>query len=294
MKSRLYIMIGLLLTSGVLFSRGIPACTDTTITKKDTSSTRDIEGLVEYDSTLMFPAFDIYSQWDTNSIHPYEFAAKSLVNDTNPIYLIDEYNCGYVHPFCGEVTSDFGPRKGRPHYGIDINLETGDSVGAAFSGMVRIAKKNKTFGNVVIIRHSNGLETFYAHLSKLLVNPNDYVEPGQIIGLGGNTGRSHGSHLHFEVRYKGFPIDPNEIISFERNALIRNTLVLTPKTFEFSSKNKGGKGAKGVKSKYYTVRKGDTLYGIARKYGTTPQKLCKLNKIKMTTVLRIGMKLKCA
>lgn len=241
--------------------------------------------LSEYDSALMFPAFEIYCQWDTTNIHPYGFDSKSA-NDSSLIKLIDEYNCGYVHPFCGDVTSDYGMRKGRPHYGVDINLETGDTVVAAFGGMVRIAKKNKTYGNVVIIRHSNGLETFYAHLSKILVNPNEYIEPGQVIGLGGNTGRSYGSHLHFEVRYKGFPINPNDLISFDTGDLLNESLIVSTKTIEFAAKAKS--------AKYHTVKKGETLYKIAKRYGTTPQKLCKMNNIKMSTTLRIGMKLKCA
>lgn len=276
----------LLLTSSGVFARTTE--TNNNTESNDTTSAKDqLDKLLsEYDSTLLYPAFEIYCQWDTNNIHPYEFGLKSIT-DTCKISLVDEeYNCGYVHPFCGEVTSDYGFRKGRPHYGVDINLETGDTVVAAFGGMVRIAKKNKSFGNVIIIRHSNGLETFYAHLSKLLVNPNDYVEPGQVIGLGGNTGRSYGSHLHFEVRYKGLPINPNDLISFENNDLLKNTLVVHPKTFELTVKAKS--------AKYHTVRKGDTLYGISKRYGTTPQKLCKMNNIKMTTTLRIGMKLKCA
>ncbi len=279
-----------LLVSNAAFSRGIKTNNSDTV-----SVLNQVQHLLsEYDSTLMFPAFELYCQWDTLTIHPYEFGQGSL-KDTSVINLVDEYNCGYVPPFCGEISSNFGARKGRPHYGVDINLETGDSVVAAFGGMVRIAKRNKTFGNVVIIRHSNGLETFYAHLSKLKVSANQYVEPGQLIGLGGNTGHSYGSHLHFEVRYKGLPINPNDLISFEKNQLLSNTLVIDSKSFEFSAKIEAKKtNTKSAKSKYYTVRKGDTLYAIAKRHGTTPQKLCKINNIRMSATLRVGMKIKCA
>ena len=238
----------------------------------------------EQDSLVMFPAYGLYCQWDTTDIHPYRYDLSQL-NDTTIIPLIDEENCGFMCPRKGNITSDFGARKNRPHYGVDIDLETGDTVGAAFAGMVRIAKKNKTYGNVVIIRHSNGLETYYAHLSKICVESGQYVEPGQLIGLGGNTGHSFGSHLHFEIRYKGYAINPHELISFDESKLVSNNYILTKKTFDFVASAKA--------AKYYVVKKGDTLYKIAKRYGTTPQKLCKLNGIKTTTSLKPGKKLRC-
>lgn len=251
----------------------------------DTTTTNIDENIVltATDSLLMFPAYDIYSQWDTTKIHPYHFSAQDL-NDSTELFLTDEFNCGYTHPFPGPVTSGFGSRRGRPHYGIDINLETGDTVVCAFEGMVRIARLNKTYGNVVIIRHKNGLETIYAHLSKICVEPGQTVEPGQLIGLGGNTGRSYGSHLHFEVRYKGMPIDPTKLISFTENKLLCDSVTVNKELFKFFAQQKA--------VKYHTVRKGDTLYRIAKRYGTTPQKLCKLNKIKTTTTLKVGRKIR--
>lgn len=179
------------------------------------------------------------------------------------------------------------------HYGVDIHLKTGDTVLAAFEGKVRIAKFNKTYGNLVVIRHNNGLETYYAHLSKINVEPGQDVETGEIIGLGGNTGRSYGAHLHFEIRYKGLPIDPNEIISFKEGKLLSDSFVLTKKTIDHSDEIKvAASKSTGKKTRIHTVRKGDTLGKIARRYGTTTSKLCKMNRISSKTPLKIGRKLK--
>ena len=144
----------------------------------------------------------------------------SKLKDTLWICVVDSTHNEFVMPRDGVVTSRYGYRKGRYHNGIDINLDTGDTVVAAFSGKVRYARYNDSgFGNLVIIRHYNGLETFYAHLSKLIVVPNQEVKAGDPIGLGGNTGRSFGAHLHFETRFYDAPINPEEIIDFKNKEL---------------------------------------------------------------------------
>ncbi|MBL7890249.1 MAG: peptidoglycan DD-metalloendopeptidase family protein [Bacteroidia bacterium] len=250
------------------------------------------------DSLVYLPSSDLYSSWDTAHIHTPKFDISSLKDDEKELLLFAEGSCGYYHPFNGKVTSAFGPRRKRYHYGVDIDLETGDGVSAAFDGKVRIAKKSKSYGNVIVIRHNNGLETYYAHLSKISVEIGQDVFAGDIIGLGGNTGRSRGSHLHFEVRYLGQPIDPSEIISFDNQQLLSETYCLSKKTFDYvaaakkaaakniaSSKNKKG-------ARVHVVRKGDTLSAIARRYGTTTKVLCKKNGIKSTSILRLGQKIK--
>ena len=263
----------------------------------------DEDEMMDYnDSLISFPAYDLYCGWDTVNTHSVKFDIASLKDSIREIALYDKNSCGYVHPFSGKVTSGFGPRKRRFHYGTDIDLETGDAVGSAFDGKVRIAKKSKSYGNVIVIRHSNGLETYYAHLSKINVEVGQEVFAGQIIGLGGNTGHSHGSHLHFEIRYLGQPINPTEIISFTDHKLICDTLCLSKKTFDYLSEakkaayktyasSKGSKGGKAVKG-IHVVQKGDTLSAIARRYGTTTKSLCQKNGLKATTTLRLGQKLK--
>ena len=254
----------------------------------------DEEEISDYnDSLISFPAYDLYCEWDTVNTHYTKFNVESLKDNVKEIVLNDKSNCGYVQPFMGNITSEFGPRKRRFHYGVDIDLETGDAVGAAFDGKVRIAKKSKSYGNVIVIRHSNGLETYYAHLSKIKVEIGQEVFAGQIIGLGGNTGHSHGSHLHFEVRYLGQPINPTDIISFTEHKLICDTLCLSKKTFSYIAETKRLAGKyQSQSSKIYVVKKGDTLYAIARKYNTTAKALCQKNKFKETRILRLGQKIR--
>ena len=261
----------------------------------------------EVDSLLAFPSNDLYSSWDTSTIHPYSFV-ESFKQEEAIITLTEPTDCGFVLPFKGAVTSEFGWRHRRPHYGTDIDLETGDKVVAAFDGMVRIAKLNRSYGNVVIIRHNNGLETVYAHLSKITVESGQHIEAGQEIGLGGNTGHSFGSHLHFEMRYLGQAIDAEDFINFEQGILKKNDCVITKNdvinkydlralhnrhkkdlNFAHHSKNVKGKGKKG---KAYKIRKGDTLAKIAKRNHTTIKALCKKNGIKAGKKLKAGQKIK--
>ncbi len=266
----------------------------------------DGDDVEEVDSLLAFPSNDLYSSWDTTVIHPYSFA-QCFKQDSALVRLTEPTDCGFVLPFRGNVTSEFGWRKRRPHYGTDIDLETGDTVVAAFDGMVRIAKLNRSYGNVVIIRHNNGLETVYAHLSKILVEPGQKIEAGQQLGLGGNTGHSYGSHLHFEMRYLGQAIDTEDFIDFSRGCLKKNECLITKSDVEnkydlraLHSRHKkdlnharAANGAKGnVKGKVYKVRSGDTLGRIAARNHTTIKAICKKNGIKQTKVLRPGQKLK--
>ena len=252
------------------------------------------------DTLLNSPAYDLYSEFDTDVIHYNKFNIASLKDSSKTIMLCNENNCGYVHPFLGNVTCPFGRCKRYFHYGVDIDLETGDPVVAAFDGKVRIAKKSSSYGNVVVIRHANGLETYYAHLSKLKVEVGQEVFAGDVIGLGGNTGNSRGSHLHFEVRYLGQPVNPFEIISFTDHKLITNTLVISKKTFCYYPKVTGKtavyaantNGGKLLAGNIYVVKSGDSLSAIAHRYGTTIVLLCQKNGIKTTTVLKLGQKIK--
>ena len=246
------------------------------------------------DSLFSFPASDLYCGWDTIHTHSTKFDIGSLQDNVKEIALYDKNSCTYAHPFSGNVTSGFGPRKRRFHYGADIDLEVGDAAGVAFDGKVRIAKRSKTYGNVVVVRHSNGLETYYAHLSKINVEIGEEVFAGQIIGLGGNTGHSRGSHLHFEVRYLGQPINPTDIISFTEHKLVSDTLCLSKKTFSYvcEAKKAAGKNYANSKAKVHIVKKGETLYAIARKYKTSPKELSQKNRLKSTNILRLGQRIK--
>ena len=229
----------------------------------------------------------------------------SRMNDTIWLCLVDDMHKDFVSPVPGIVTSRYGYRKGRYHNGIDLNLRTGDTVKAAFSGRVRYAKWNDGgFGNLVIIRHHNGLETFYAHLSKHLVAPDQEVKAGEPIGLGGNTGRSFGAHLHFEVRFYDSPLNPEEVIDFAKKELKDENLLVQKRLFRPGAKPSdeeiSGESIAAVQArteaagarKYYKIRSGDTLSQIASKSNTTVSRLCKLNGIRPTTLLQVGRQLR--
>ena len=256
---------------------------------------------VAKDSTI----FEKY--WDTTTLFPYKEVDMSGMPKSVVIDLVDSltsYHCPYqgsVHP-----RGKYGPRRRRQHQGVDLPLKMGDPVYATFCGRVRISQYNKGgYGNLVIIRHDNGLETYYGHLSERLVEPDQWVEAGQIIGLGGSTGRSTGPHLHFETRYYGQSFDPERLIDFKNGTLSRETFLLKKSFFSIYSKagqdfedeianeeQDKKEAAEKAAMKYYKIRSGDTLGGIARRYGTTVTNLCRLNGIKSTTVLRIGRSLR--
>ena len=221
----------------------------------------------------------------------------SLLKDTLWLCVTDSTYSNFVMPFDGKVTSRYGYRKGRYHNGIDISLNTGDTVVAAFDGKVRYSKYNKSgFGNLVVIRHYNGLETFYAHLSELIVVPNQWVKAGDPIGLGGNTGNSYGAHLHFETRFYDAPMNPEEIIDFKNKKIRDQNLFVHRGLFRPgaapSHATHTATAAGMVSEAYYRVRSGDTLGHIASKNRTTVSQLCRLNNIKTTTTLKIGRTLR--
>ena len=185
------------------------------------------------------------------------------------------------------------------HKGIDLKVQIGDTIRAAFDGKVRLTKyERKGYGYYVIVRHENGLETVYGHLSKFLVKPDEYVKAGDPIALGGNTGRSTGPHLHFETRYMGYAINPAAIFDFANQTTHTDEFTFNKNTYknsrDYSPKKRNKAVASTSKSGSSTVRirKGDTLSKIAKANGTTVDKLCKLNGISRTTVLTAGKPLK--
>jgi murein DD-endopeptidase MepM/ murein hydrolase activator NlpD len=234
------------------------------------------------DSVAAIPFFEEYGNFSSNKVHPYK-VDLSKMTDTIPLTLVHS-ECDYAHSVCGKINSDFGYRRGRFHYGVDVDLNIGDDVLASFEGMVRVAKYDRTYGKVIVIRHQNGLETLYAHLSKFEVKVGDYVEAGDIIALGGNTGRSTGPHLHFEVRYLGEPINPHDIIDFEDGQAKLDELRLSEENFAYLKEIR--------KRKYYRVRSGDSLSRIAYNKGVSISKLCSLNGISRTSILQIGQRLR--
>jgi murein DD-endopeptidase MepM/ murein hydrolase activator NlpD len=238
----------------------------------------------------------------------------SRLKDTFWMCVNDETHEKFVCPVRGVVTSRYGYRSGRHHSGIDLDLDIGDTVRAAWSGKVRYAKYNDGgFGNLVIVRHYNGLETFYAHLSKLIVVPDQDVQAGDVLGLGGNTGRSFGPHLHFEVRFFDASINPEEVIDFstklckDENLLVHKGLFVpgakpTPEDHDHHDHIEqpaikpplavSKPVVQQANKKYYKVKSGDTLSEIAARNKTTVSKICQLNGIRPSTPLQIGRSLR--
>lgn len=212
---------------------------------------------------------------------------------------------GFTIPTLGYVTSNFGPRWGRIHSGIDLKVNVGDTIYAAFDGKVRVRSYERGgYGYFLVIRHPNGLETVYGHLSGFIADVNQNVKSGQPIALGGSTGRSTGPHLHFETRFLGRAIDPTRIVDFENKVCHRDYYIVDGRSF---SPNRSGGSSETLYARYrshsnnkYTngrvhthrVSSGDTLAEIAQRNGTTVKKLCALNKISKKTTLRPGKTLR--
>lgn len=238
------------------------------------------------------PAHDIYKIWENKYIN-YNVEAPN------------EHRIGLTdfHMPCknNKVTSSYGYRNTfkRNHYGTDIKVFIGDTIYSAFSGKVRVVEYSKNgYGKYIIIRHDNGLETLYAHLSKQIVKNNQLVRSGEAIGLGGNTGRSTGPHLHFEVRFLGKYINPETLFSFDTRK----------SKYEHFTLNKNGNIVSYVASSenaplnatdeqtgdiIHKVKKGESLYTISKKYDITVNELKRINGLTKNT-LHIGQILKCS
>lgn len=255
------------------------------------------------------PAAALYEDWNNIYAHRATELPDSFMIDLR----------GFSMPTDRKViTSNFGRRWGRQHKGIDIKVYIGDTIRAAFSGKVRIVKYERSgYGKYVVIRHGNGLETIYGHMSKQLVKENEIVKAGDPIGLGGNTGRSTGSHLHFETRLCGVALNPAILFDFRNQDVVADHYMFYRDTYEAESVVANRlRGVNGTASrvgdndedveltsaapaasyshdvKFHKVRSGETLYSIARKRGTTVDALCKLNHIGKRARLMPGQILK--
>ena len=243
--------------------------------------------------------------WNNTDIDPYKMKLDSLPVSWS-VWMVDslsQYHCPYrgaIHP-----RGKFGIRRGRRHQGVDLPLSTGAPIYATFDGKVRMSKYVKGYGNFIVIRHENGLETFYGHLSQRNVEPDQWVHAGDVIGLGGSTGRSTGPHLHFETRYNGFAFDPQWLINFATGELRHRLFLLKRRQFspynnyeqdfedEFRNDEEDRKeDAERAAMRYHTVRSGDTLGRIAINNGTTITELCRLNGLSRNSILRIGQRIR--
>jgi len=269
--------------------------------------------LLQHEEATQAPASALYPEW--NNVYTTRYGVE----------IPEEYKIdlrGFHMPTENRlVTSHFGYRKTfhRNHYGTDIKVYVGDTIRAAFSGKIRVvAYEGKGYGRYVIIRHSNGLETLYGHMSKQLVKEDQMVRAGDPIGLGGNTGRSTGAHLHFETRFLGKFIDPEKMFNFEMQdvkgdcylfrangncVLMNGNTVLAVNETEEVAENKEEESRNFQQQKIavqkakprthiHKVQKGESLSSIAKKYKTSVSELCRLNGITQKSTLRVGQILK--
>ncbi len=287
----------------------------------DTLALSNIRERENWDS----PSADLYQDWDNRFAHK-----ETVLPET---YRIDLR--GFHMPTSSRViTSQFGPRWGRQHKGLDIKVYTGDTIRAAFSGKIRIVRyEAKGYGNYVVIRHNNGLETIYGHLSKHLVRENQVVRAGQPIGLGGNTGRSTGSHLHFETRLCGVALNPALFFDFRNQDVTGDYYVF--RRSSMASESAKATAARGKKVRSYTkeevyggrpsssssstsqgkkedetmtgvtftnnqrtirhtVEKGETIQSISQRYNISVEELQRLNGLGTSMRVRVGQVLKCS
>ena len=261
--------------------------------------------LIDTESIYEAPAADLYDDWDNTHAH-------SHATELPDSFRISLKN--FCMPTDSRVlTSNFGSRWGRQHKGLDIKVYIGDTIRAAFDGRVRVVRyEGRGYGKYVVIRHDNGLETYYAHMSKQLVEEDQDVRAGDPIGLGGNTGRSTGSHLHFETRLCGVALNPALMFDFRNQDVVDDYYVFHKSTYQHDSqvatrlRGAGvGTGNEDVElataapaasyaqeSRFHKVKKGETLYSIAKKRGTTVDTIMKLNHLKKNAKLKAGQILK--
>ena len=299
-----------IIVSVVLILLSVPACAQDLLARQApvdrrmrTVDTLSIQSIIEREMTEN-PSAQLYDDWN----NVYAHRATELPDS----FRINLRN--FCMPTTNRViTSKMGPRWGRMHKGLDIKVYIGDTIRAAFSGKVRIKKYERAgYGKYLVIRHNNGLETIYGHMSDWLVEENQVVKAGQPIGLGGNTGRSTGSHLHFETRLCVVALNPALLFDFVNQDVTADYYMFRKETFEHESvainKNlllEGGHSNELAKetdnnngrnrnvrefseTKYHKVSVGETLTSIAKRRGTTVAQLCKLNHLTRDVKVRPG------
>jgi hypothetical protein len=282
--------------------------------KNDSSKGKSFPG----DFIFMPPELLKNDHWDTLNVRTRRSDSNNQA-ENGTIVLNNPNENPFVYPYKGKLLSPFGFRGHRIHAGVDIKLNHNDTVLCAFDGVVRMARVYGGYGNAVVVRHFNGLETLYGHLAKICVRVNDVVRAGDLIGLGGRTGRATTDHLHFETRFQGEPFNPQRIIDVVSHSLVCDTLFISHDTFNKSKdyasgssnksksspkllitkndrKNKTSKQktelASNGKKKFHIIHSGDTLSEIATKYGITTTELCRLNGLKKNKLLSLGKKLR--
>lgn len=295
---------------------------DTIKPEKNVSDSNKIKFMHIPSDAQFIPSYILYNHnWNNMHVRLNKYNFWSYI-DTFYVFFNHDTSQKFVFPVEGKLLSPFGKRGRRIHSGIDISAKLNQEVVAAFDGVVRIAKPYHGYGNFVVIRHSNGLETTYAHLNKIKCKTNQNIKAGSLVGLAGHTGRATCVHLHFETRFLEDAFDPLEIIDMQNKCLKSDTLVITQSTFsksKYLAKTKKKQNTNIQKDTnniakdtnditlenvpnnsnstknhtvYHKIRSGDTLYSLALKNSTTVDAICKLNNIKRTKILSLGQRIR--
>lgn len=240
---------------------------------------------IQIDS-IWVTAFEYYSNWDSKKVDIYNYDIKTF-SDSLILRLYDpKFGQEWKMPVeTAVINSKYGYRWRRMHYGTDLDLNTGDPVVSGFDGIVRVKSYDRYgYGYFYVVRHKNGLETVYGHLSKHIAEVGDEVKAGDLLGKGGSTGRSTGPHLHYELRYRGVPFDPERVYDFSGNQISVQDLVVSKELF--------GQVVQARSAAYHRVKRGENLGSIARKYGVSVSQLTRLNGISSRSILKIGQNLR--
>ncbi len=309
MKLRVSIVILLMFFAVQLFAQ--QANNDDETATPEFAESEIIKSLIEEVVPVIdfIPANDLYKgRWDNNNIR---YSATEFVKstDTLDINLVGNADTPFFFPVKGgKMISKYGPRSGRLHTGTDIKLNSGDTVYCAFDGVVRLAKRFSGYGNMVLVRHNNGFETVYAHLKAIKVKVNEPIKAGELVGLGGRTGRATTDHLHFETRIFGEHFDSKKYIDFDLQMLTCEKLYyknkkvykeiesikekpIAPPSDLLAKKDNDIQDAAIASLSEHVIRKGDNLWSIAKRYNTSVKNICSLNGITTEHILKIGQKL---
>jgi murein DD-endopeptidase MepM/ murein hydrolase activator NlpD len=251
--------------------------------------------------TLGKSGIKVLHRADTLLIGPEIYVAEdSSVSNEDETPPFSDVLSGFTIPFEGKVISRYGMRRGRMHTGTDIKLYLGDTVRAVYDGVVSRACRYYGYGNLIVVEHLHGLQTYYAHFSKFLVKQGDHVTSGQPVGLGGRTGRATTEHLHFEIRENGKAYNPELVYDFENRKIWDHVqgkealaeLITNPKTgqkIEITAKGNQYMNEMSTAAVVeYVIKAGDSLWKIARKFNTSVSRLCEHNNLTTQSVLKIG------
>lgn len=275
------LILSVLLVVSVLFVRA-----SVSITGPDSIRHTGTLAGVKADSSLIGPEVNIPD--------------NSAINNVNEVLPFCDVLCSFMVPFQGRVISRYGMRHGRMHTGTDIKLSLGDTVRAVYEGVVSRASRYYGYGNLVVLNHIHGLQTYYAHFSKILVKEGDHIKPGEPVGLGGRTGRATTEHLHFEVRENGKAYNPELVYDFENIKIRENVygkaalaeLITNPKTGEkirITTQGNSYVNEMSTSAMFnYVIKAGDSLWKIAKKFNTSVGVLCEHNNLSTRSVLKVG------